>query len=143
MDNLDKVIKDNFATGMKHEGCGGDMIPLATLEIGGGAAAVPMRFVVCMTCKSDALELSLQDPVSVQRTLVAFESKGFWVALEAVAEFLQSTVSDKASIVSGYLDTVENIIDNEKTLLEKSQRKEQNSRPLFNIDPIFWNSPRK
>lgn len=142
MNNLDKVIKENFATGMKHEGCGGDMIPLATLEIGGGEAAVPMRFVVCMTCKDDALELSLQDPVSVQRTLVAFKSKGFWVALEAVAELLQSTVSDNANVVSGYLNSVESIIDNEKTLLEKSQRKEQNSRTLFNIDPIFWNSPR-
>jgi hypothetical protein len=142
MKNLDKVIKENFATGMKHEGCGGDMIPLATLEIGGGEAAVPMRFVICMTCKDDALELSLQDPVSVQRTLVAFKSKGFWIALESVAELLQSTVSSSESVVTGYLNTVENIIDNEKTLLEKSQRKEQNSRHLFNIDPIFWNSPR-
>jgi hypothetical protein len=143
MKNLDKVIKDNFATGLKHEGCGGDMIPLATLEIGGGEAAVPMRFVVCMTCKDDALELSLQDPVSVQRTLIAFKSKGFWIALESVAELLQSTVSDSASVVTGYLNSVENIIDNEKTLLEKSQRKEQNSRRLFDIDPIFWNPPRK
>lgn len=143
MNNLDKVIKENFATGLKHEGCGGDMIPLATLEIGGGEAAVPMRFVVCMTCKDDALELSLQDPVSVQRTLVAFKSKGFWVALESVAELLQNTVADNANVVTGYLNSVESIIDNEKTLLEKSQRKEQNSRPLFNIDPIFWNSPRK
>ena len=143
MDNLDKVIRDNFATDMKHEGCGGDMIPLGTLEIGSGEAAVPMRFVICMDCKDDALELSLQDKDAVRRTLIALNSRGFWHALDALSNLLSETAKQADEVTEGYVETIEKMLEITKTNPQKSERKEQKSKHLFNIDPIFWNPPRK
>lgn len=138
---LSKLVRDNFATGMKHEGCGGDMIPLATLEMGAKQAAVPMRFVVCMDCKDEALELALQDTDAIRQTLTAIRSDGFWMALDALSDLIKSAAQNSQEITDGYIESLMNMHDKLQTKSQKSERKDNKSETLLRPAPDFINRP--